>query len=289
MNRLIDMEATSKEIAKMFNEAEHEVQKEIKEILDYCNETEINFLFRLELARLLVKSESYLKSIQDAFCTDIIEHLPFKERTTGIKQDINILKANMIVKILWHSIQREGKTGGDLGLVFCNPVIYSSDYMTTKIENISARRGLLVQAKLKKYNENRGDFTVTQTELLPERMEYAAILLYDYKDLNNKDMYPFRWLPCNGLSFASLCEMLSKDNIPTSLQMNTSSILQRLVKGRIGTDSKNIIDKYIYPEVSQYLEITLTWKDSEKARWLLKKINSTLEQQRVDNELKEKI
>jgi hypothetical protein len=57
----------------------------------------------------------------------------------------------------------------------------------------------LCQAKLKNKEGKWGKFSDNQKKVLPDRMDFAALVLYSYADENRTELNPIDWKVCKDL------------------------------------------------------------------------------------------
>lgn len=259
-------------------------RKLIRDTLGYCNESEISFQLKMGLCEQCRPKSSFTTSLQKALHKDFSQStiaMPYLNRIQPLLDKIIV---NMIIKIEWHSIQKEGKTGGDLGLVFGQPVFRFEENVLV-IENKSNRRGVLVQAKTKRYKSKWGEFTPNQDKHIRSRKVYFYVLLYEYMNNENTDLDKFLWASCHNLKFSDMpnitVESILKQR-PTLIR--TNKIIHQLCTGQIGTKNDKYIDKYIHKMSTQYLELKLTWKDPGEANRCLREFKAIGNKQIKDKE-----
>jgi hypothetical protein len=124
------------------------------------------------------------------------------------------------------------------------------------------QRGLLCQAKIKQRptpprSARWGTLSKNQKKILSLHLDYLALILYQYTDVERCYLAPFQWKVCRGASIELLKEWLSKDTFQ-SLTSSTDAIYS-LGNDEIGTDDKRIIDQFICLNVRQSLIIHIGW------------------------------
>lgn len=271
---IIEIPNTTQQIIRIFKEAETNTRKLISKTVGYCNEPEITFINRIELNKT-IKSSKIICDVRDAFTKDLVKKLGGYKLGWEIKDKIGNLAENLIIKIDWHYIQKEKKTGGDLGLVFDHPMMKierNNNCTELEIDNKSKKTGLLVQAKLKKFNSKWGKFTKKQKRNLPKRNGYLCILLYEYQNIENNKLKKFTWLDFDKYKFRDI-KKLNDVDIDKFNPRPTSLIIQALIESKIGTTKRDTIKRYIYTKVSQYLEMKLIWKRPQSTKYIISDIN----------------
>lgn len=68
---------------------------------------------------------------------------------------------------------------------------------------------LLAQAKRKLYGEVCGSLTDNQELILADRLDYTSLVLYEFKDIGNRDLDRFRWRHCRGAIILKVNSWLS--------------------------------------------------------------------------------
>jgi hypothetical protein len=232
--------------------AERNVQQQVKHAPD-SDEDFITKLFHLEFSKQLQEaSENY--SISQAFLKDLKSGLP--------DVDVNFLNKRyqgLVAEVRLHKPKREKITGGDLGILFLRPrVIYSAPTVTIK----DYRRGLLVQAKMKRKTGKWGQFSRKQRSVLPERCGYLGLLLYQFCDPERRQLSPFVWQLCSRMSFVEIEKCLNQDAFPNLI--DSTRIVQELGQAAIGTDDDETIDKIISTARNPCLTIRLHWPSDKK-------------------------
>ena len=185
--------------------------------------------------------------------TDLKSHFP-ELRYSG---DLERLATGISATAMLHPREVEGKTCGDLGLILIRPNVNTHRFAQSMlIVDQDYRRGLLCQAKIKRrmsrrHNAQWGCFTYNQRKLLPDRMGYLALLLYEYEDAQRRSLLPFQWRMCAGMEFDDVEAWLKSDAFPD--RVGSDKIIRLLGNDKIGTDDKCIIDKYIAPTVRRVI------------------------------------
>lgn len=249
-------------IGNAFIDAEEHVRRDIELSFSGATEEQITTIFQLRLGEEINKI-SEEKNFESAFQKDIEQAIRWELSgclpSYGIKSNIKSISDGLVAKISWHQRHIEAKTGGDFGIVIIQPQIgcYSDKI---EIERCGEQRGLLVQAKLKRFKDtNWGKLTSMQEKLLPKRMKYLSILRYKYLDKNNKNLDKFSWSLFNDNNIDNIKSWLKNDRFPTN--KCTNDIIVELGLGEIGTSDKDIINKIIEPQETPTMIIRIDWKD----------------------------
>jgi hypothetical protein len=165
----------------------------------------------------------------------------------------------LIAEVSLHRPKREKISGGDLGILLLRPqVVYSAPTVTIK----DYRRGLLVQAKMKRKTGKWGQFNRNQKRVLPERRSYLGLLLYQFGDSERRQLSPFAWQLCSRMSFVEIEKCLNQDAFPNLI--DSTRIVQELGQAAIGTDDDETIDKIISTARNPCLTIRLHWPSDKK-------------------------
>ena len=189
-----------------------------------ANEEEITTLFQQELSKAL-KTASYNRKIERAYAKDLSVSFP----RLSTEPDFESIAQGLIAEITFHDRSTEAKTGGDFGIVIEYPRFL---YTRKGLEADGSRYGVLIQAKLKNVAGKWGRFTKRQQELLPNRLLYLVLLLYDYEDLSRRVLQRFKWQDCQSATFAQVENWLEDGNFPTL--MNSDEVIKRLGSGTLG-------------------------------------------------------
>lgn len=188
----------------------------------------------------------FLKDLEDGFPK--INHSDLVNVATGL-----------LGEVILHKKETEKITGGDLGLLIIRPQI---TYSFERLQIADYRRGLLAQAKLKRPNGKWNVFKPNQKKILPQRLSYLALLLYQYSDTERRLLNPFLWQLCSNLSFKAVETCLKRGKFPQVLE--SRDIIHRLAGGLVGTDDNGIIDKYISTAKNPCLTIRIWWPDDKR-------------------------
>ena len=239
-------------LSKCWRDAESDLQAEINQYAPSASEELITQNFHKELSRTL-SAASANRSIELAFLNDL-DRSGWRQK---VKFDSRRIARGLIAEVTLHKPETEKLSGGDLGLVVVRPQLQ----LAQRAINISDMgQGLLVQAKLKG-PQRWGTFTRNQERILPKRMNYLALLLYQYADPERRRLNSFVWQLADGMSFEDLKACLKRDHFPYSL--DSSRVIAGLTSGRIGTAERQLIDTLISPDQNRALIIRIHWSDGE--------------------------
>ena len=253
MVRAMPIPNVSALVAKCWSGAETQARELLAQRYFDKNEDFITELFHGEF-RATTERAAGAGAVKQAFLTDLKSHFP-QLRDSG---DLERLATGVSATATLHPREVEGKTGGDLGLVLIRPNINSHRFeQSILIVDQDYRRGLLCQAKIKRRNAQWGSFTPNQRKILPERMDYLVLLLYEYEDAQRRSLLPFQWQVCAGMNFNDVDEWLKSDAFPG--RMDSDKIVRLLGNDKIGTNDKRVIDEYIAPKVRDTLVVRIGW------------------------------
>lgn len=229
--------------------AESTLQREMKSDRPLAHEEYITTRFVLNL-RVELQRATSCRAIENAFVADLAAAFPDLSDDATLPNIANGLGAY----VSRHESRTEGATGGDLGLVIVRPNIERRWDDELRIGNYS--RGLLAQAKLKSMRTSKwGRFTDKQRAVLPQRVEYLAILLYSFS--GEGALERFRWQLCRGFRLEQATAWLRSDDFPSPV--NSEAIIAGLGNGKLGTDDETIIERVVTPSESPCLILRIDW------------------------------
>lgn len=218
----------------------------------------ITKLFQGEFRSVVEKSNNS-GDIKTAFLHDIETQFPSHRNSSELLTLANDISAT----VTFHPKMVEGTTKGDLGITFVRPNITanSSNPLMLDIDD-NYQRGLLCQAKIKRRpSKNKkskwGSFDKEQKDIVNERSPYLALLLYEYIDIQRKNLKSFGWQLCGGAKFKDIIKWLSEDTFPD--RTTSETIISCLGNDIIGTKDKDIIKQFINPDVRSSLIIKIGW------------------------------
>lgn len=215
-----------------------------------------------------LEDASQAKKVENAFLIDLQAQFPQLRYEKELKSIADGIQARTIR----HSKRIEGKTGGDFGLLVIRPsvtVTYDTRRTISRFEtNIRIRIhkeyccGLLCQAKLGGCSsQNRrnkwGKLTQNQKRVIPERIDYLSLILYEYLDEERYNLDSFHWQLCKGANIEDIEDWLKSGNFPN--KDTSDGIIEQLCSGNIGTDQLEIINNYISPKMKKSFVIKVGW------------------------------
>jgi hypothetical protein len=244
-------------ITQCWDKAETALRRAVKKKYRDPNEETITWLFCREFSFLLRRaSEQGL--IEKEFLKDLRRAYPeLRDRT-----ELRLISENLIADVSLHKRHIEKDTGGDFGLTITRPDVSFeppsySYHGTGSIETTYIyQRGLLCQAKLK-HKSNWGELTDKQKSVLPKRLEYLGLLLYECGGEERQLLRKFAWQLCTGKRIKNITEWLKSGNFPSL--SSSSEIIQKLGIGEIGTDDKQTLEKIIRPTGKPQFSIRIDW------------------------------
>lgn len=252
MNSILQIPNTLELLCACWNKAETILQHDIKNNCPDIDEEAITQNFYARFSESL-RSASEAGKIEFAFLEDL--QTSFASWCYGYEIDLQKIASGLIADVTLHRRETERVTGGDFGFMIIRPYI-SLGYSSLHISDY--RRGILIQAKLKR-PKGWGAFTPNQEKIIPQRLEYLALLLYSYSDDERRNLDRFRWQLCNGISLNALKGSLRKEDFQGSL--DSCEMIHGLGNATIGTDNETIIDKFVSPQKSPSLVIRIFWPD----------------------------
>lgn len=245
---------TLKVVSDCWHNAEKSLQADIREDYPGVNEEFITQMFHGKFAKAL-KTASSSHLIERAFLDDLVNSFP--DLRSG--RELSKIAHGLIANVTLHKRNTETVTGGDLGFVIIRPQIEDSGN-TLKISNY--RRGILCQAKIKRANGEWGNFSRQQYKILPERLQYFALLLYSYVDEYRRILKHFQWQLCNSASsIKEVAKWLRRESFPSLI--NSDTVIKDVGNGMIGTENENILDAVVVPVGNPTLVITIGWPDND--------------------------
>lgn len=130
---------------------------------------------------------------------------------------------------------------------------------------------VLVQAK-RRYRDGRWNrLTKTQCERLPQRMDYTALVRYEFADYGCQNLQAFSWHPLLGRNISDADQWLKRGDFPDAVA--TSAVVASLSSGEYGTDDLEIIEREICPDTGRCMIIEVDWADGEDPGALVEGVN----------------
>lgn len=254
-SKILEMPNTIDVIIKCWRIAEESMQQNILNFHSDVDEEFITCMFHGKFAAAL-KDASEKSLIEQAFIDDLRAGFPH------IGNELDKAALGLVADVTLHKRHTERITGGDFGLLLIRPQIQEDGYYLTKSDY---RRGLLCQAKLKSRLGKWGRFTPNQRKVLPSRLSYLSLLLYEYSDSDRKMIKPFHWQNCNEYAFHEVEDWLSNGQFPDPY--TSDHTIAKLGYGLIGTDDVGTLDEIVCPTGNPKLVIKIDWPDGKGPGW----------------------
>lgn len=237
----------------LFKKAEDETKKRIQLLCPEADEEWISIKLFEELAINLYDA-SLRKDFEFAFEKDINETLGYSD------YHIQSISKGLVANISKHKRCVETKSGGDFGLLINFPKLY---YENKEFDLVQCgdKRGILVQAKLKKYENKWGELTPTQLKIFEKNMSCCSLLRYSYLDAGNRRLDDFQISLCEGYKLTDLKKWLKNDQFLNSYRLYET--IMKLGDKEIGTEDDKIIETIICPDNTQTIIITVDWEDRD--------------------------
>ena len=236
-------------------QAEEALIQIVKEKYHALNEEMITHLFWCEL-KYAAAAHNERGAWSDALVQDLKAAFP-DLWAYDLQRDVG----GLFCDVHLHNHQREGKTGGDFGLLTSLPVIEHNPWQWSASEiSIPIRdRAVLVQAKLRRTGKTFRKLGKNQKKLLPVHAAYSAVVLYGYDDKNQTSLSHFQWQSCAGMRLEDMEEWLKSGALPERL--DSAKMICRLYDKQLGTDDDSIIRNVIATGDRPRFEIELRWPD----------------------------
>ena len=260
MTSAMKIPATLKTIIQCWEKAESNLRRNIKKKYRDPDEEFITRLFCGEFSFSLRKA-SMQGLIRKSFLEDLRRAYP----ELGHCRELTLIAENLIADVSLHKRHIEKFTGGDFGLTITRPDLSfsaPSHYSNTGYLEINAnyQRGLLCQAKLKQ-KSGWGKLTPKQKKVLPERMPYLGLLLYECNSEERQLLKRFAWQMCSLGTVETINDWLKSGKFPSSA--SSSEIIQQLGNAKIGTDDERILDHIIRPTGKPQFSIKIYWASAK--------------------------
>lgn len=176
-------------------------------------------------------------------------------------QQIARVSDGIVARLRKHSPSEEAKTGGDFGLLLVEPRFDLRWDAQLALHRCGLKRGLLVQAKRRLRGGHWNQLTATQLKRLPARMDYAALLRYEFADAGDRQLNSFAWHPLSGLSISAVAEWLRCGNFPAAI--SSPAVVSAVSRGEFGTADQSAIEREICPETGPFVVIEVDWRDGD--------------------------
>jgi len=248
MMKVLQLPRTFSVVADCWTNAESDVRHQIR--LNHpaaLEEVITERFYGLFADRLRNANDS--KSISRSFLRDLQVGIPeLRDRAPAIARGI-------AVDLTLHGRTSERKSGGDLGFLILRPHV-SLQERVVRVRDY--KRGLLCQAK-RKIGRRFGSLTRSQRNVLPDRLQYLAMLGYEFRDRDGFDLEPFKWQTCQDASVQEIVGWLARGKFPAPI--GSADLIAALAVGRLGTDDENTIRTAISPVGNRVLELRIHWPD----------------------------
>lgn len=261
-------------IVKEINKAEKQVIKDVHLSLANAKEDEITTLFVVEAERGL-KEATESGRVAAAVRSDLERE--YRVHGYSPPRRLKHLTDGLVARLRKQQPNEEMESGGDFGLLIVEPQFQLRWDKKIDLYRTGLKRGLLVQAKLRYRNGRWNQFTKKQTRVLPERLDYTALLRYEFLDASRRNLHEFNWHLLSGNNISKVIQWLTSGNFPVA--ETTSAIVEGLSKGEYGTDDKEIIDQEICPDAGSYTVIEIDWKEGENPEDILVNLNREITMQ----------
>lgn len=249
----LDIPETIGIVSACWEAAEQDIRENLSRHAPGLEETEITSRFHEAFAKGLDEA-SASRAIENAFLADLRSADQYGDFD---EWELRRIARGLVAKATLHPVETERVTGGDLGLVIVRPrLVHGFEELRIAAGHC---RGLLSQAKLRRYGRRWGGLTRNQRKLLPNRISYLGLLLYRYRDRAARALEPFKWQVCSGYALDDVIAWLHHGNFPETV--GSPEILRALASDRIGTSDRQIIETIIAPETSRWLEVRIDWPD----------------------------
>ena len=94
--------------------------------------------------------------------------------------------------------------------------------------------------------------------MLPERLAYLALLLFEYEDLERRRLMPFKWQTCSkATSIDQVTRWLKSGRFPSVA--TSGEIIKSLGNDQIGTSDRKVIEDVISPPGRKALVVRIWW------------------------------
>lgn len=244
--QIVEICRTLAVVTACWESAEKDLKQEINENAPASDEEFITKTFHARFAKFL-REASQKQYIASAFLADLGEGLP-QVQDFYLQQ----IARGIVAEATLHRRATEKMTGGDLGLVLIRPQV-SYGWHSITIED--DKQGLLCQAKLRMKSGRWGTFTPRQKKVLPARLNYLVLLLFQYTDSKRRLLAPFSWQLCREMNFSQVETSLRQNSFPRLL--SARQIIESLGRGSIGTGDAKIIDEIISPAQNPCITIRI--------------------------------
>lgn len=278
---MIDLKELRNLVVSEINKAEKQVIKEVHLSLANAKEDEITTLFVVGAERGLMEATESGR-VAAAVRSDI--ERGYWAHGHSPPRRLKHLTDGLVARLRKQQSTEEMETGGDFGLLIVEPQFRLRWDKQLDLYRAGLKRGLLVQAKRRCLDGRWNQFTTKQKEVLPERLDYTALLRYDFVDYSRKSLHEFNWHLLSGITITEIIHWLKSDEFP--IPVTTSAIVDGLSKGEYGTDDKEVIEQEICPDAGSYTVIEIDWKEGEGPEDIVFKLNRDIAMQEMQRKQK---
>lgn len=279
---MIDLKDLRHLIVSEISKAEKQAIKDVHLSLANAKEDEITTLFVVGAERGL-KEATESGRIAAAVRSDL--ERGYWAHGYSPPRKLKHITDGLVARIRKQQPTEETETGGDFGLLIVEPQFQLRWDKQIDLYRAGLKRGLLVQAKRRYLNGRWNQFTTKQKGVLPERLDYTALLRYDFIDSSRQNLHEFNWHLLAGITINEVIQWLKAGEFP--IPATTSAIVEGLSKGEYGTDNKEVIEQEICPDAGSYTVIEIDWKEGEYPEDILSNLNREIDLEKI--RLKEKV
>lgn len=236
---MIDLQTLRNLIVDEISKAEMRVIESVQLSLEGAKEDDITTLFVVEAERGL-KEATESGRIAAAVRNDL--ERGYWSHGHSPPRKLYHITDGLVARLRKQQPSEEARTGGDFGLLVVEPQFQVQWCGQLDLQRWGLKRGLLVQAKRRFPDGRWNQFTKSQMKLLPPRMEYSALLRYEFLDTKRRNLRKFEWHSLSGLAgFSAVTKWLTSGDFPKSV--STSEIIAGLSLGEFGTYDQDIIER----------------------------------------------
>lgn len=265
---MIDLGELRNLLVREISEAERRVIEGAHRCLPSTKEDTITDLFIWEAEKGL-KNATDSGRVAEAVRADLEDGY----HTHGLSPPAGLrpITEGVVARLRRQQPSEEAKTGGDFELLLVEPQFQFEVPEQLDLQRGGLKQGLLVQAKRRYCDGRWNQLTKTQYERLPQRVDYAALLRYEYADYECQYLQAFRWHPLLGRSISDADQWLKRGDFPDSVA--TSAVVAGLSRGEYGTNKLEIIEREICPDAGRCVIIEVDWPDRKDPGALVESVN----------------
>lgn len=273
---MIDLKDLRQLVASEIKKAEMQVTTDVHLSLDNAKEDEITTLFVVNAERGL-KEATENGRVAAAVRRDI--ERGYWANGHSPPRKLRHLTDGLVARLRKQQSTEEINTGGDFGLLLVEPKFRLHWDSKLDLYRAGLKRGLLVQAKRRCVDGRWNLLTSKQKKMLPKRLDYTALLRYDFVDYIRKNLHTFNWNLLSGNTITETNHWLKSDDFP--VPVTTFEIVEGLSKGEYGTDDKDIVEQEICPDAGSYTVIEIDWKEGEDPEDIVLNLNRDVAMQKT--------